>query len=446
MDEVVSSINRTVGDACQVHLELWKWETDAVPQIGPGRRQVIDDQIPSFDLYLGIMSASFGDGATEEEFRKALSNWLQAGTPWILFYFDDDPKVSRKPQEVMEYAKVCEFREQLESQGIVCGYVGVRGSKHGFYDKALGHLLKTIHLLAPPPRGVKPTPPPANPGRYLRDLLDKTSHIDIRGLQAGTGRANHFPIEQLFISLTATGASSLEDTAVKAQRRKHKGCRFVVTSRPAAYTADVLLPDFAHAKIDDLSDESVETFLSKWCEAIYIDSPHSAGEHCEELLSSLRARREIRRMARNPVMLTALAVVHWNERRLPEQRADLYDSIITWLSRSREQREGRATADQTVVLLQELALAMQDDPQGRNTQVPKRTAAEKLAGEFGDGKVSKVSIAAAERFLDEEEVDSGIIVGRGNEVAYWHLTFQEFLAVQGDCQSAGDRAGKDPVR
>jgi hypothetical protein len=29
---------------------------------------------------------------------------------------------------------------------------------------------------------------------------------------------------------------------------------------------------------------------------------------------------------------TALAVVHWNEKRLPEQRADLYESIITWLS------------------------------------------------------------------------------------------------------------------
>jgi hypothetical protein len=47
-------------------------------------------------------------------------------------------------------------------------------------------------------------------------------------------------------------------------------------------------------------------------------------------------------MVRNPVMLTALAVVHWNERRLPEQRAELYESIITWLSRSREQRPGRA--------------------------------------------------------------------------------------------------------
>ena len=144
----------------------------------------------------------------------------------------------------------------------------------------------------------------------------------------------------------------------------------------------------------------------------------AAREHLAELLEAVRARPEIRRMARNPVMLTALAVVHWNERRLPEQRADLYNSIITWLSRSREQRPGRATADETVVVLQELALAMQDDPGGRKRQVPKRWAAERIAAKLmkvagKGGRVTDDWVARAERFLDEEEVDSGIIVGRG---------------------------------
>jgi formylglycine-generating enzyme required for sulfatase activity len=163
---------------------------------------------------------------------------------------------------------------------------------------------------------------------------------------------------------------------------------------------------------------------------VYRESASAASAHCDELLAAVRGRVQIRRMARNPVMLTALAVVHWNERRLPEQRADLYDSIITWLSRSREQRAGRETADRTVVLLQELALAMQDDPEGRKTQVSKRWGAERIAAELAGAPVTRDTVAAAERFLDEEEVDSGIIVGRGNEVAYWHLTFQEFLAAK----------------
>ncbi len=422
--------------------------------------------------------------------------------------------------------------------------------------------------------------PHRDPNRYLEDLRRRTAHIDIRGLQVGTGRVNRFPIEELFITLTTTGVSPrsddennvfvfFEQRAVPLHEALHNdrlvvvgdpgggkttflrsaahalcqtqlgevagaakkrlgvddrffpifvrigdlaqhllrdthgtvppagdnapawlphylgaaseanswgldadffrqqleggrctvlldgldeapdrslrerlsrlienvttayiGCRFVVTSRPGAYTGEVVLPDFAYARIDPLSDQSVETFLSRWCEAVYSASQGVAQAHCDELLSAVQGRVEIRRIARNPIMLTALAVMHWNERRLPEQRADLYDSIITWLSRSREQRPGRATADDTVVLLQELALVMQDDPEGRKTQVPKRWAAERLAGEVGGGTVDKNTIAQSERFLDEEEVDSGIIVGRGNDVAFWHLTFQEFLAAK----------------
>jgi hypothetical protein len=36
----------------------------------------------------------------------------------------------------------------------------------------------------------------------------------------------------------------------------------------------------------------------------------------------------------------------------------------------------------------------------------------------------------AERFLADEEVDSGIVVSRGHEVRFWHLTFQEYLAAR----------------
>jgi predicted NACHT family NTPase len=388
----------------------------------------------------------------------------------------------------------------LETLGIVCGYTGVRGNQDAFFDQVDRHLRKIAYRLVPLPAGEPARRAShADPTKYLRDLRKETAHIDIRGLQVGTGQANRFPIEQLYISLTTTGpavrgkderrrmrepgdaaelaeqrntplhkalqsdrlvvvgdpgagkttflrriayalcqtqlgevpqaaeerlgvvdrtfpvlvrisglAEHLKTHAGNAEApsgevaawlphylgssgqgnsqrlnagffqrqledglctvlldgldeapdrllrerlsrlienitRAYAGCRFVVTSRPAAYTGEVVLPEFAHATIDDLSDDAVDTFLTRWCQAVYRDSEASAQAHCTELLSAIRGRTEIRRMARNPVMLTALAVVHWNERRLPEQRADLYNSIITWLSRSREQRPGRET-------------------------------------------------------------------------------------------------------
>ena len=50
-------------------------------------------------------------------------------------------------------------------------------------------------------------------------------------------------------------------------------------------------------------------------------------------------------MARNPVMLTALAVLQHNGQRLPEHRVDLYDEILRWLAAAREGKPGRPTAD-----------------------------------------------------------------------------------------------------
>ncbi len=248
---------------------------------------------------------------------------------------------------------------------------------------------------------------------FFRRKLDGGCTVLLDGLDEARDRPARERVSRLIEAIAGT----------------YRRCRIVVTSRPAGYEGEARLPDFAHAQIDPLSDQAVETFLSRWCEALYNESPQAAGEHCSELLGALRARQEIRRMARNPVMLTALAVVHSNERRLPQQRADLYESIIHWLSRSREQRLGRGKAELTVALLQELALAMLDHPEGMRTEVDKRWAAEKIAFEIG-GVVDKTSIARAAEFLDAEEIDSGIVVGRSGGVQFWHRTFQEYLGAR----------------
>ncbi len=200
-------------------------------------------------------------------------------------------------------------------------------------------------------------------------------------------------------------------------------CRFVVTTRPLSYTGRAVLADFQTVQIEPLETEAIQRFLEHWCAALFPEGKDAAKRHLSELSEALRRVPEIRRMARNPVMLTALAVVHWNERRLPEQRADLYESIVNWLARSRERRKGRESAERCLVLLQQLALAMQSDPKGRLVQVEKGQAAEMLAGRF-DG------LDAALKFVEQEEVDSGIIVSRGPAVRFWHLTFQEFLTAR----------------
>jgi formylglycine-generating enzyme required for sulfatase activity len=244
-------------------------------------------------------------------------------------------------------------------------------------------------------------------------LSEKSTLVLLDGLDEAANQANRESMARLLENAT----------------QAYPNCQFVVTTRPGSYQGLATLQGFDRVMIGDLQTEGIERFLQHWSQALYPNDPGGAERHCKELLEALRARIEIRRMARNPVMLTALAVVHWNEKRLPEQRADLYDSIVTWLARSRQQRPGRERPERCLSLLGRLALAMQNQPQGRLVQVSLGRAAEMIAVQFHE-IAPQERFAHAQTFLSQEEDDSGMVVSRGSELRFWHLTFQEFLAAR----------------
>jgi formylglycine-generating enzyme required for sulfatase activity len=213
--------------------------------------------------------------------------------------------------------------------------------------------------------------------------------------------------------------SRLAGNLVKAYPK----CQVVLTSRPAALAdgADAVPLDFQTVEISLLDDRGIEDFLTRWCSILYAGASDKSERYKEELREALE-HSQIKVMAKTPVMLTALAVIHWNEKRLPEQRAELYESVLTWLFRSRAEKEGRKRK-----LLQKLALAMFMDPDGRQRQVGLRWAAERLQSEFKpDGEDNEAE--QAEKFLHGEMVDSGVIVERELRLEFWHLSFQEYLA------------------
>jgi formylglycine-generating enzyme required for sulfatase activity/3',5'-cyclic AMP phosphodiesterase CpdA len=195
------------------------------------------------------------------------------------------------------------------------------------------------------------------------------------------------------------------------------GCRFTVTSRPEGKKA---IAGFEEALIGDLEPEAIREFLAKLARQLYPEDGPKEEVFLADLVGAVNGRREIRKMTRNPVMLTALAVLQHNNVKLPEKRVDLYGSILDWLSKQRA-KPGRMAAGDCLLRLREMALAMQTHEEGRQKQVRLAWAGEQLRGRFG-GK------EAAEQFLRSEQADSGIVVSRGKELAFWHLTFQEYLA------------------
>ncbi|RQW04630.1 NACHT domain-containing protein [candidate division KSB1 bacterium] len=270
-----------------------------------------------------------------------------------------------------------------------------------------------------------------SPDCLLRFLVDQSAEFNWgltaddfrRELQAGHCLILLDGLDEAPDDRTRESVSNLAANLLKA----FPDCRIVLTSRPAALVGEAFPHGFELVEIAPLDDPAMQTFLTQWCTSLYADAPEMMQKYQRELGEALQARLEIRNMARTPVMLTALAVVHWNENRLPEQRAELYESIITWLVRSRKDRPGRQKADRCRKLLQKLALGMFTYPGGRLRQIGPGDAAAILAPEFEKDK-SHSAREWAEYFLRDEMVDSGIIVERGKRLEFWHLSFQEYLA------------------
>ncbi|MDG4601318.1 MAG: SUMF1/EgtB/PvdO family nonheme iron enzyme [Defluviicoccus sp.] len=518
---------------------------------------------------------------TEWEYEDAVNSTREPKPTVLVYRRTEEPMIGlrdpQKKEKEEQFERVEAFFAQFRNpDGSIKAGVNDYATAAEFKPLLPQHLERILHRLLPrASRGGGDQSPPADFRKYLQDLWEETALIDIRGLFTGKPEAQRFPIEDLYIELSASGGAAIEeaeprnrpprgDALLKAalqnqhlviigdpgcgkttflrwvahclagdrtgrtpgaagqhlgldrarlpvlvpiadwldfiarteaqkdgpklakgaewlpvylgeratdanqglaaadfrrafqggdcallldgldeapddqQRQRvralieklaqaYPGCPLVVTSRPAAYRDKAVLAGFAHTHIEALDAAAIDGFLARWSRALFPESESRAECHRKELAGALGARREIRRMARNTVMLTALAVVHWNEKRLPEQRAELYESILKWLLEAREQRLGREKKQRCRQLLADLALAMQTDPGGRQVQVTRRWAAERLAPHFGG---DADATARADAFLAEEEIDSGIIVRRGNQLKFWHDTFREYLAGQ----------------
>jgi predicted NACHT family NTPase len=182
--------------------------------------------------------------------------------------------------------------------------------------------------------------------------------------------------------------------------------------------------------IQPLDEEAVGVFVGKWCRGLLGDE-EKAAEHQTELLDAIRSSPSIADMAVNPVMLTAIAALHWNRKRLPDQRTELYESVLTWLAEAREEKRkhARVASVQCLGLMEHLAYTMHTDAKGKMVEITRHAAARALAPRFRDVPEEE-RVAAAWRFLEDEEIDSGILVGRGEALRFWHLTFQEYLAAR----------------
>jgi formylglycine-generating enzyme required for sulfatase activity len=212
--------------------------------------------------------------------------------------------------------------------------------------------------------------------------------------------------------------------------RKAVNCH-LITCRTRAYEGHVQLAgDVATLRLAPLERPQVQEFAEAWSRALYrvnagevnSASAAQAATYRDDLLRAIDENPSGATFSRSPLMLTVLSVVHWDKKRLPEQRAELYDAAVTYLLESRREHSTHP-APLRRECLQAVAIAMFEDPEGVQRTLGRTNAAGAVRALLG------VTQQEALDFLENEELYSGVLVSRtAGEVEFWHLTFQEYLA------------------
>jgi formylglycine-generating enzyme required for sulfatase activity len=235
---------------------------------------------------------------------------------------------------------------------------------------------------------------------------------------------------------------ALVRTAVQELTYNEGVRQIVVTSRTRAYHGQAVLPEeFRLAAVQPMTPEQVNALAARWCAAVYSDPTDAAreSERLQTAVAQLEQHRQARqesRLADTPLMVTIIAIVHYNQRRLPEQRAELYDKCVEVLlteghhpasDTTYELADWGGTLAEKRSLLAYLAHKMMDAGEEAGRSVNERQIAAwlrpRLARRYGEIEAE----THLSRFTQAMRERGSLLDERGGLYQFTHLTFQEFL-------------------
>ncbi|MEV5812036.1 NACHT domain-containing protein [Streptomyces mutabilis] len=239
---------------------------------------------------------------------------------------------------------------------------------------------------------------------------------------------------------------------LRALIRAFPGNRWLLTSRPTAVRADWLAAEgFRELALTPMRQDDVAIFVRRW---------HAAAEAPEfetRLLDSLRTKRDLARLATNPLMCGLICALH-RERRgyLPTGRKELYDAALTMLLARRDRERGMEAVELSeeaqLELLQRLAYALvlsgRTEMDVETAEGIVERALPSVASAAGQGDAATVLRALVLR--------SGLLRRPGEgTLDFVHRTFQDYLGARYAVEEghldviaghAGDTQWEDVIR
>lgn len=229
---------------------------------------------------------------------------------------------------------------------------------------------------------------------------------------------------------------------IEAFIRAYPTCRYVISSRVKGYEGAARLGEgCVTTTVRDFTLDDVHNFLSQWHRLVAIGqmgagatAEQTAKQQSSQLLHAIKANPRVRELAINPLMLTVIAIIHRDQVKLPDRRAELYHEAVDVLLGKWDEAKGLGeqglNLSEKRLVLQAVAWHMHEN---RLKEIEREPLCALLQQQMGAGGVENSqhnsTTPSAEWLLGVLEERTGLLVERGQGIyAFSHLTFQEYLA------------------
>lgn len=213
------------------------------------------------------------------------------------------------------------------------------------------------------------------------------------------------------------------------------GNRWLVTSRPSAVREDWLADeDFTELTLTSMSPADVAAFIKRWHAAARTGADEDAAlvSYERQLLTAIRAKPDLGRLATNPLMCGLICALHRDRRGfLPLGRKDLYTAALSMLlvRRDRERDMGvpELREEPQIQLLQRLAYWLIRN--GRTEM--DRSRAESIIADTLPAVPEVAALGNAKAVFTHFLHRSGLLRQPSpGTVDFIHRTFQDFLGAR----------------
>ncbi len=230
--------------------------------------------------------------------------------------------------------------------------------------------------------------------------------------------------------------------------RTYPDNHYVVTCRTAGWKEGLLTGDFARLYVRDFDDADIVRFIGGWYRAVRTrqvalrgdlstddrllemkQAEEKAEKESARLLEALNRNQSLYRLARNPLILSLIALVHYRRTRLPQGRVKLYQECLeilleTWDNEDKELEIVGPSLGAKEAILREIAYYFHS----RGLAEMERRELKSLIAPLLLRLDCPTDAAETLRQIEER---SGILVSRGiNRYVFAHRTLQEYLVAR----------------